>query len=44
MVDVQTGTLDEPNRLPAQVHIQVADRIGWMKTAHELPEFERYPG
>ena len=44
MIDVQTGTLDVPNLLPAQVHIQTADRIAWMRTAHELPEFERYPG
>ena len=27
----------------AQVHIQTADRIDWMKDAHALPEFERYP-
>ena len=43
LIDVQTGTLDEPDRLPAQVHIQTAERIAWMKTAHELPAFERYP-
>jgi hypothetical protein len=23
--------------------IQVAERIGWMERAHELPAFERYP-
>jgi hypothetical protein len=44
MIDVQTGTLDKPDLLPAQAHIQVAERIEWMKTAHTLPEFERYPG
>ena len=44
MIDVQTGTLDEPERLPAQVHIQVAERIAWMRSAHDLPAFERYPG
>ena len=43
MVDVQTGTLDDPSALPAQAHIQVAERIDWMTTAHELPVFERYP-
>lgn len=41
-VDVQTATLDEPNALPAQEHIQVADRTDWMAKAHELPQFERY--
>jgi hypothetical protein len=44
MIDVQTGTLDNPDALPAQAHIQVAERIAWMRTAHELPAFERYPG
>jgi hypothetical protein len=44
MVDVQTGTLDDPGALPPQMHIQVADRIGWMRTVHELPEVERFPG
>lgn len=44
MVDVQTGTLDDPGALPAQAHIQVAERLAWMETAHELPAFERYPG
>lgn len=43
MIDVQTGTLDDPNALPAQAHIQIADRIEWMKSAHELPVFERFP-
>lgn len=44
LIDVQSGTLDDPDALPAQVHIQTAEGIGWMETAHELPKFERYPG
>lgn len=43
LVDVQTGTLDDPGALPAQAHIQVAERIGWMERVHELPTFERFP-
>ena len=43
LVDVQTATLDEPDGLPAQAHIQVAERIGWMEEAHLLPVFDRYP-
>jgi hypothetical protein len=27
----------------ARAHVQVAERIGWMVRAHELPEFQRYP-
>ena len=44
LVDVQIATLDDPEALAPQVQIQVAERIGWMATAHARPEFERYPG
>lgn len=44
VIDVQSGTLDDPNVLPAQVHIQTAERLAWMESAHTLPSFERYPG
>lgn len=44
IVDIQAATLDNPDALPAGAHIQTAERIGWMATAHALPEFERYPG
>lgn len=44
IVDIQSATLDEPDALPPAIHIQVAERIGWMADAHSLPMFERYPG
>lgn len=44
MVDIQSATLDNPDALPPTAQIQVAERIGWMRTAHALPEFARYPG
>jgi hypothetical protein len=44
IVDVQTATLDDPEAFAPSAHIQVAERIGWMKQAHTLPEFERFPG
>jgi hypothetical protein len=43
IIDIQSGTFDDPDAVPARVHIQVAERIGWMATAHELPKFDRYP-
>ncbi len=43
LIDVQTATLKHPEALPPQLHIQVAERLKWMKTAHELPKIERYP-
>ena len=44
IVDVQSSTLDEPNALTPTVQIQTAERLVWMKHAHELPAFERFPG
>lgn len=44
IVDVQSATLDDPDALPPGAHIQVAERIGWMADAHNLPTFERFPG
>jgi hypothetical protein len=43
IVDIQSATYDNPDAVPAQVHIQIADRIGWMAQAHTLPAFERFP-
>ncbi|SHJ15062.1 Uncharacterized conserved protein [Roseomonas rosea] len=43
MIDIQTGTLDDPEALPPGAQIQVAERLGWMRRLDSLPEFERYP-
>jgi hypothetical protein len=43
VIDVQSATLDDPDAHAPRAHIQVAERIGWMTRAHELPEFERFP-
>lgn len=43
LIDIQSGTYDSPDEIPARVHIQIAERIQWMASAHELPEFDRYP-
>jgi len=44
VTDIQTITLDDVESFAPGVHIQTADRISWMEKAHELPQFERYPG
>jgi hypothetical protein len=44
IIDIQAATLDDPDAIPLQAQIQTAERISWMATAHELPQFERYPG
>lgn len=43
LVDIQTATFDEPQAFPAMAHIQMAEAIGWMTSAHDLPKFDRYP-
>lgn len=43
IIDIQSATNDDPDAVPAQVQIQVAERIGWMERAHELPAYERFP-
>jgi hypothetical protein len=44
IVDIQLATLDDPDAIAVQCHIQTAERINWMAEAHALPAFERYPG
>ena len=43
IIDIQSATMDDPESIPPRAAIQVAERIGWMERAHELPQFERYP-
>jgi len=43
IIDVQSGTYDDPEIVPPQVHVQVAERLRWMERASELPMFQRYP-
>ena len=43
-IDVQIATLDDPGAIQPSAQIQTAERISWMERAHELPQFERYPG
>lgn len=43
IVDVQSGTLDNPEEAPPQIHIQCAERISWVRDLASLPEFERFP-
>ncbi len=43
LVDIPIAAFDDPGALPPIEQIQVAERIGWMKDAHELPAFDRWP-
>lgn len=43
MVEVQSSTLDDPEAVPPHQHIQAAERLRWMESAHELPSVQRFP-
>jgi hypothetical protein len=43
LIDVPIAAFDDPESLPPTEQIQLAEGIGWMATAHELPGFDRFP-
>ena len=43
IADVQIATLDDPNAVAPEIHVQTAERLAWMEGAQKLPAFERYP-
>jgi len=43
IVDVQIGTLDDPDAFPPQALMQLADAPAWVETLHTLPKYERFP-
>jgi len=44
IVDIQSVTLDDPEALPPEAHIQVAERLHWMDDLYSLTRSERFPG
>lgn len=44
IVDVQAATLDDAASFAPQVQIQCAERLGWMTSVDDLPQFDRFPG
>lgn len=44
ITDVQSATLDDAAAHPPGAHIQVVERLPWMKGLDSIPEFERFPG
>ena len=39
---VRVGTLDEPSRLPPNVHIYVRSKLPWLTLPEGVPAFEAY--
>jgi hypothetical protein len=44
IVDIQSGTLDDPAALAPGAQIMVKDRLPWSPAIATLPEFRTYPG
>jgi hypothetical protein len=38
-IDITTCSLDEPEQLPPQDHIQTSSQLSWLSRNHELPRF-----
>jgi hypothetical protein len=38
-IDIATGSLDEPNRVPPVDHIHASSKLAWVKLADGLPQF-----
>lgn len=44
MVQVRIAALDDPDGIAPRMQAPTAERVSWMRTAHALPAFERFPG
>ena len=44
IIDIQSGTLDDPESQPPGAQIMVKDRLSWASGIRDLPEFQMYPG
>lgn len=44
LIDIQSGTLDDPAAQPPGAQIMVKERLPWTKDMVTLPEFQSYPG
>ena len=42
-VDIQVAAMDDPDVFRPTLQVQVAERIGWMESAHALPAHDRFP-
>jgi hypothetical protein len=44
MLQVRIAALDDPDAVKPKVQVQVAERINWVSSIHDLPAFDRFPG
>jgi hypothetical protein len=44
IIDIQSGTLDQPENIPPEAEIMVKEKLPWMNHLSELPQYQTYPG
>ncbi|MGY4396241.1 hypothetical protein ACVWZA_001414 [Sphingomonas sp. UYAg733] len=44
IIDLQSSTLDDAGDHAPAIHVQTAEKLGWIDGIGDLPAFERYPG
>lgn len=44
IIDIQSGTMDDPEAQPPGAQIMVKDRLSWTQGMTALPAFSTYPG
>ena len=44
IIDIHSGTLDDPESQPPGAQIMIKDRLSWTRGMTDLPEFTTYPG
>ena len=44
LVDIQSATFDDADAEAPAIQVQCADRLAWVTSIPDMPEFERYPG
>ena len=44
LVDIQSATFDDAGAEAPAIQVQCADRLAWVSSIPDMPEFDRYPG
>lgn len=43
LIDIAIGSLDDPSRVPPQLHYWESKRLSWMHLADQLPRYAEFP-
>jgi hypothetical protein len=43
LIDIQSGTVDDLSLYPPEMHIRTKDKVSWIDSIYELPQFQELP-